>query len=162
MSKIPKCPNCKQQMVFIWYLFPDERIKKFVDEKRVYYKGLESIKIDRESPERIIYHCYNCNRSYSKNLKKYDKENKSFNEIMEQTQKEVDDIINMLADEIINNLDDNIRQELKKKSEYNHFGFGLYIRNNYIYNNEKIKYRFEADDLSSMIYDKIIEKLSEK
>lgn len=49
MSKIPKCPNCKQQMVFIWYLFPDERIKKFVDEKRVYYKGLESIKIDRES-----------------------------------------------------------------------------------------------------------------
>ena len=69
MSKIPKSPNYKQQMVVFWYHSPDEIIKKFVDKKKVYYKGLECKKIDRENPERIIYHCYNCNRNYSENLK---------------------------------------------------------------------------------------------
>ena len=43
--------------------------------------------------------------------------------------------------------------------KYSHFGIGLYIRNNFIYNNPKLKYYFDHDELSERIFNKIIEKL---
>ena len=162
MSKILKCPNCNYKMVIIWYNSPVDLIKKFVDEKKVYYRGLEDKNVDRDSDERIIYHCYNCNRSYSKNLKKYVEEKKTFDEIVKQAQVEINNIVVMLADDVINDIADNTKQELKRKPEFSHFGFGLYIRNKYIYINEKIKYRIEADDLSYKVYNKIIEKLTSR
>ncbi len=73
---------------------------------------------------------------------------------------EIEKLVDKLADDIINNLDKKMIKKLKRRPKYDHFGFGLYIRNNYIYNNEQIKYMIEADDLSSEIYDRIIEKLS--
>lgn len=142
-------------MVIIWHHEPDEFIKKIVKENKVFYIGLGLKESDKESQYRIIYHCYNCNRSYSRNLKKYVEESQ-----FEYSYKEIDDLIDELAIDIINDLDTKTIKELRKKTEYSHFGFGLYIRNNYIYNNDKIKYMVEPDDFSSEIYDRIIEKLS--
>lgn len=155
-NKIPQCPNCEKQMVLIWYHEPNEIIEQFVKEKKIFYRGLE-LKDSNETPqERIIYHCYNCNRSYSQNLEKYIEESK-----VEYPYQELDSLIDELATEIINKIDDKLKEELKKQSKYSHFGFGLYIRNNFVYNNDKIKYRVEADSFSHKIYDKIMEKLSE-
>lgn len=157
-DKIPKCPKCNEQMRAIWYHEPEEIIEKFSKENKIFYRGLDLKKSDRNSEERIVYHCYNCERSYSRNLKIYIEETQSqypYYEFENYINKKIDEI----ADDVINDLDSDTIDELKKKPEYSHFGFGLFIRNNYIYNNDKIKYRIEADGFSGRIYDKILEKL---
>lgn len=108
-----------------------------------------------KSEDRIIYHCYNCDRSYSKNLEKYIIEKQVY-----YPYKEINDLGNEITNDVIKNLDEEIINDLKTNPEYNHFGFGLYIRNNYVYNNDKIKYRIEPDDFSKKIYNKILENLS--
>lgn len=47
-----------------------------------------------------------------------------------------------------------------KDSNYinHHFGFGMYIRNNYIY--EKIDIKVDADDMSSDIFYEIVDILN--
>lgn len=154
-NKIPKCPNCKEQMVIVLYNEPKKFIEKLVEEKKFFYRGLELKSEDRDSEDRIIYHCYNCDRSYSKNFKKYIIEKQVY-----YPYKETNDLLNEIASDVIKNLDEETINNLKTNPEYNHFGFGLYIRNNYIYNNEKIKYRIEPDSFSEEIYNKILEKLS--
>ena len=154
-NKIPKCLNCKEQMVMVLYNEPREFIEKLVEEKKFFYRGLELKSEDRDSEDRIIYHCYNCDRSYSKNLEKYIIEKQVY-----YPYKEINDLVNEITNDIIKNLDEETIHDLKTNPEYNHFGFGLYIRNNYIYNNNKIKYRIEPDDFSKKIYNKILENLS--
>ncbi|MDD6224324.1 MAG: hypothetical protein PUB18_04915 [bacterium] len=158
MSNIPKCPNCEKQMVIVWYHEPNEIIEEFINEKKCFYRGLDIKNEDRESPNRIKYHCYNCNRSYSSDLKKHVVEIDSMG-FLKKAQKELDNIVNELADRVINDIEESTKEELKSKPEYSHFGFGLYIRNKFIYGNDKIKYRLEADHLSHLIYDKILEKI---
>ena len=152
---MPNCPNCNEKMAIIWHCEPKEFIEEYVKAKKVFYGGLELANVDRDSPDRIIYHCYNCNRSYSKNLKRYVEESK-----VEYPYEEMENLVNDIADEVIDNLKDEIKEQLKLRPRYSHFEFGLYIRNNYIYNNNKIKYRIEPDELSYKIYNKILEKLS--
>ena len=154
-NKIPKCLNCKEQMVMVLYNEPREFIEKLVKEKKFFYRGLELKSEDRDSEDRIIYHCYNCDRSYSKTLEKYIIEKQ-----ISYPYKEINDLINEIASDVIKKLDEGVINDLKINPEYNHSGFGLYIRNNYIYNNDKIKYRIESDDFSEKIYNKILEKLS--
>lgn len=156
-KKIPHCPNCNTQMVNIWYHEPDEMIDRFVKEKKVFWRGLEKKDVDRDSPERIIYHCYNCNRSYSKNLNTYIEEKED-----QYPYDEINNLIDIIASQVISDLSDENIEFLKKHDEFEHFGIGLYIRNNYIYNNKNIKYRVEPDEFSHKIYNKIMEKLNNK
>ena len=159
-EEIPKCPNCNNQMVAVWYHVPNELIKKFADSKQIFYKGLEDKEVDIFSSNRISYHCYYCNRSYSRDLERFIIEESNCKKVMEEAQAIIDKLVCELANDIINDLDNNTIEELKLKPEYSHFGFGLYIRNKYIYNNKKNKYRIDADHLSSLIYDKILEIIS--
>ena len=62
------CPICDKKMVHIWYGLPDEYIENLVNEKQIFYRGLEDRNVDRDSSDRIMYHCYNCNNSFSRNL----------------------------------------------------------------------------------------------
>ena len=68
---------------------------------------------------------------------------------------------------IVNNeleiLTDEEKQYLLDHSDYveHHFFYGLHLRNTYIYGNEKIKDIgfFDADELSHIIFDKIIDAI---
>lgn len=81
---------------------------------------------------------------------------KLFEETLEECSKKKQKLVEELANEVINDLDDETIETLKTKPPYNHFGFGLYIRNNYIYTN-KNKIIGDPDSLSAMIYAKILE-----
>jgi len=154
MIERPKCPNCKKELAQVCYCEPDEFFEKFVKRKTVFLRGLELKNVDRSSPERIVYHCYNCEISYSKNLKIFISEK----EVL-YPYEEINNIINNIADKIIAELNLSQIEYLKQKPEYDHFGFGLYIRNAFVYNNADIKYRVEADSFSKKIYNKVLEKL---
>ena len=72
------------------------------------------------------------------------------------------DIVDKIANEVIKTLDENDIKKLKEKPPYDHFGFGLYIRNNFIYNNADTEdYPASADDLSAEIYERILKILSQ-
>ena len=157
MVKIPKCPNCKNEMVMVWYDEPNEFIEQFVEEKKIFYRGLELKDEDINNPDRITYHCYNCSRSYSKNLKNFVEEK----EVL-YPYEEIDKIVNDIAEKVIAQLSKKELNYLKQNDEYEHFGFGLYIRNNYIYKNENLKYRVEPDDFGYKIFERVIEKIKEK
>ena len=159
-KKLLRCPNCNNKMVIILYDEPNEILEKYVYDKKFFFRGLEERSIDRNGPNRIRYHCYNCNRSYSENLEKYVIDDKDSYQIMEDTKREINRLIDELANDVIANLDNDTKKELQKIPEYDHFAFGLYIRNNYIYHNKKAKYRIDPDELSHRIYNKIIEKIT--
>ena len=159
MNKIPKCPNCNIQMRPVWYHDPTNHLEKYIKQFNIYYRGFAYKNEDIHNPERIIFHCFNCNRSYSKNLKKYVVEN-NMEEILKEAKQEIDRLVNEIAKNIINDLDEAAKTKLKKHPPYNHFGIGLYIRNNYVYNNKKIKYKVDADDLSSKVYYRILDILT--
>lgn len=65
-----------------------------------------------------------------------------------------------IVDDIINNLTKIEKKKLLHHSNYNdyHFGFGLYIRNHYIYNHFDLN-MIEPDDLSEEIFNRVVEKL---
>ena len=79
-----------------------------------------------------------------------------------------DSIADKLVDKIIKELDKKSFKKLKKLSllykigidlsDNQHFGFCLYIRNNYIYNNPELIEQVEPDEFSSIIYKKILKK----
>jgi len=151
-NKIPLCSKCGNLMVIIFYCIPNEIIEKFVNEKKIFYGGLELKNSNREN--KLIYHCYNCNMSYSRNMKI-----KKYQVKVKYPYEQIEKIISNLADKVIDTLKSESIENLKKKSEYEHFGLGLYIRNNFIYNNDEIPYRIDADDISSLVFYKIIEKI---
>lgn len=64
-----------------------------------------------------------------------------------------------IANKVINELSKEEKEKILKISDYSgeHFGLGLYIRNNYIYN--KIDLNVDADDMSYDIFNEIIEIL---
>jgi hypothetical protein len=81
----------------------------------------------------------------------------------------VDAFVSIVSRDIINNLDDDTRENFKKYISFGeiHFSYGLHIRNRYIYPYLE-KHRFggkknvDADSLSMMIVDKIVKKLGGK
>lgn len=70
MNKIPKYPNCNNQMSSILYHDLFDGLEEYIKKYKIYYRGIE-LKEDRNNPNQIKYHCYNCDRSYSKNLEKF-------------------------------------------------------------------------------------------
>ena len=64
-SNIPVCPNCNQEMIKIVYGMPTTETFKMAQEGKVFLGGC--LIMDNQP----VYHCNNCQRSYSKNLKKY-------------------------------------------------------------------------------------------
>lgn len=154
MGKATMCPNCQKRMVIVWYHEPNKQIEKYVEEKRVFYRGLELLD-NIDDSNKIVYHCFNCNKSYSEDLKICIEESE-----VTYPYEEVENLKSMIADKVIAGLSNKEIDALKESPEYSHFGFGLYIRNNYIYNNEDIKYKIEPDDFSFDIFEKIIEKIT--
>lgn len=151
------CPICDKKMVHIWYGLPDEYIENLVNEKQIFYRGLEDKNVDRDSSDRIMYHCYNCNNSFSRNLNIVIHEEEVF-----YPYEEVENLICSIAEDVITSLNDAEINDLKLNKKYSHFGFGLYIRNNFIYKNDKIKYRLPVDDFGYMIFEKVIEKIDKE
>ena len=79
--------------------------------------------------------------------------------------KEYDEEENQLADEIVSKiLNDMTKKQIRKLKGfgYFHFGNGLYIRNNYIYNNKKIIDKVEPDEFSYLVYVKLVKKMKNK
>lgn len=78
-------------------------------------------------------------------------------------------IADKLSDKVIEELDKKNFNKIKKLSllykigidlsDNQHFGFCLYIRNNYIYNNPLLIEKVEPDEFSSIIYKKILNKI---
>jgi len=149
-----KCPKCNKDLVIIWYMEPNEIIKEYVNKKKIFYGGLELNDKNRESEERIIYHCYNCNLSYSKNLKIAIPE-----EYKEYPYEYVENLVDNLANRVIATMTKEGINNLRKNNEYSHFGIGLWIRNNFIHLNNNIKYRINRDDLGNKVFDRVIEKI---
>ncbi len=87
---------------------------------------------------------------------------KLFKETMKDYDKKTRQLVDEISDDVIKDLNEEEIKQLKTNPPYSHFGFGLYIRNNYIYNNPKIDFLVEPDSLSGMIYAKIIEKILKK
>lgn len=91
------------------------------------------------------------------------KENVSLNRLIwcedEKTLEKYNKYVSDIAKKIIEELSDNDRKELLKDSNYinHHFGFGMYIRNNYIY--EKIDIKIDADEMSADIFYEILKQL---
>lgn len=75
-------------------------------------------------------------------------------------EKEMEREINLVVDEIVFSLKLKSKIKLKIFPVYNHFGIGLYIRNNYIYNNKILQNYFDHDELSEIIYERVVEKLN--
>ncbi len=65
---IKKCPNCGERLVDILYGMPMYNAFEKVENKELFLGGCLIFK-DVEQP---IYHCYNCNRNYYKDLVNYE------------------------------------------------------------------------------------------
>lgn len=70
-----------------------------------------------------------------------------------------DNYVKEIANKVIKELSQEEKEKLINDSDYTeeHFGLGLYIRNNYIYS--KIDLPVDADDMSYDIFNEIIEML---
>ena len=77
--------------------------------------------------------------------------------------KKYNEEINKLDDKILLQILNEMTNDQIKKLKgvgYNHYGNGLYIRNNYIYNNKKIREKIEPDEFSYLVYSKLLDKNS--
>ena len=85
--------------------------------------------------------------------------NRTIFKFVEKDLERYDNYVKEIANKVINELSKEEKEKLLKISDYwgKHFGLGLYIRNNYIYN--KIDLNVDADDMSYDIFNKIIEML---
>ena len=85
--------------------------------------------------------------------------NRTIFKFVEKDLERYDNYVKEIADKVINELSKEEKEKLLKISDHSgkHFGLGLYIRNNYIYN--KIDLNVDADDMSYDIFNKIIEML---
>ena len=92
------------------------------------------------------------------------KENFSLNRLILENNKKMLEQYNAYVKEIANtiimDLPDEDKEKIRKDSDYSgyHFGFGLYIRNNYIYG--KVDIKVDADDMSSDIFYEIVDILN--
>ena len=68
----PKCPNCNHKMIKIVYGMPDSDIMEKAQKGELFLGGCV---IDDFQPE---YHCNNCKRSYSKDLKEFIEESNNW------------------------------------------------------------------------------------
>ena len=82
-----------------------------------------------------------------------------YKRLEKQIEEEIEIQIDIISKKIISSLKIKDKIKLKMHPKYSHFGMGLYIRNNFINNNPKLKYYFDHDELSERIFNKIIEKL---
>ena len=72
-----------------------------------------------------------------------------------------EEFTNSVVDDIVDNLDDEDKQNWIDNFEYDHFGRGMWIRNKYLWG-QNIPSTYHPDDLSEEIFKKVIEKLKEK
>ena len=70
------------------------------------------------------------------------------------------EFINHIVNDIIENLDDEGKQNWIDNPEYDHFGRGMWIRNEYLWG-QNLPFIFELDDMSEVIFNKVIEALKE-
>lgn len=83
--KVPKCPNCNNDLVDILYGFPIGEAFRKAERKEIYLGGC--VKFD--GFQQPIYHCYTCSRSYFEDLKEYI-ETKNFLEEINDTENMID------------------------------------------------------------------------
>ena len=68
-----KCPICNEKLVQIIYGMPTKETFEKAEKKEIYLGGCE-VFIGLEQP---IYHCYNCNNNFYKDLVNYEEINDS-------------------------------------------------------------------------------------
>lgn len=160
MNNNKKCPKCKNRLVHIIYSIPDEFFIEEEQKQKCFYGGCKYKQIfdntEMNKKMDMVYHCFNCNLSYDKELN-----NNIFEKDRHYFLDEFKFLVSDISDDVIKELDEEDKKSLLKNDDYidHHFGFGLYIRNNFIYQNDKIKYKIEADFLSHRICDEIVKKL---
>lgn len=69
-----------------------------------------------------------------------------------------EEFIGNVVNDIIDNLDDDEKQNWIDNPEYDHFGRGMWIRNTYLWG-QNLPFMLFPDDLSSVIFEKVIEEL---
>lgn len=160
MNNNRKCPKCKNRLVHIIYSIPEEFFIEEEKKQKCFYGGCKYKQVfdntEMHKKMDMVYHCFNCNLSYDEELK-----NNIFEKDRHYFLDEFNFLVSDISDDVIKELDEEDKKILLKNDNYidHHFGFGLYIRNNFIYQNDKIKYKIEADFLSHRIFDEIIKKL---
>lgn len=159
MKECIKCPNCNYIMEKILYYEYIDGLDDFIRKNNILYGGMFPI-LD-ENFSKMVYHCLKCNISYSEDLKKQIRGN-AFNYNVEFAKNEIIRLVEEISNDVYKDLDNDEIEYLKKNPKYDHFGFGSHIRNKFVYNNDKIKYKIDADTLAHKIYDKLIEKIKEK
>ena len=71
-----------------------------------------------------------------------------------------EEFIDNVVNDIVDNLDDEGKQNWIDNTEYDHFGRGMWIRNKYLWG-QNLPFIFEPDDMSEVIFNKVIEALKE-
>ena len=72
-----------------------------------------------------------------------------------------EEFIDNVVNDIIDNLDDDEKQNWIDNYEYDHFGRGMWIRNKYLWG-QNIPSTYHTDDLSVEIFNKVIKTIKEK
>lgn len=70
------------------------------------------------------------------------------------------EFVSHVVNDIIENLDDEAKQNWIDNPEYDHFGRGMWIRNEYLWG-QNLPFIFEPDDMSEVIFNKVIEALKQ-
>lgn len=83
--------------------------------------------------------------------------------LLDETDSSVESFLTETATDIVSKLDDDDKQFLLENPDYteHHFGFGLWIRNTYIHDHNLPVVFCQPDELSALVFDRVIQMLSE-
>ena len=73
----------------------------------------------------------------------------------------LEDMVDEIVEDIVNTkLTDENKKEWLKYPEYDHFGRGMWIRNEYLWGRVLPLYCVQPDDISELVFNKVIECLN--
>ncbi len=161
MAKIPVCPKCKNKLSQISYYWPEEILhEKQYKEKKWFFGENFQEELELGLENMLKYHCFNCNNSYTEDFTRVVEQNYNEDRI-NNAKKYIEDFIEEVANKEINSMNEKEKKSFLGKPQYQHFGYGLYLRNKYIHG-KKFDMRIDADGMSHQIFDRIVEKINIK
>lgn len=154
------CPECGKNLKYICYDEPDEVFTTLYRTKQVFFGENYEEEMCLEEDKRLTYHCFNCNKSYSKDLTRVVDQEYSRNRI-ENIHIITDHLANEIADLEMEKLDLNDQLYLIKHPKYNYFGFGEYLRNKYVFP-KKFGFKINADNVAHKAFNELVKRSKKK
>lgn len=151
------CPECGKPLKYLSYNAPDEVFSQLYRYKEVYFsKDYDTEKLLKEE-DRLKYHCFNCNKSYSSNFKRskyeeYDRDRvKFFQDYMEY-------LSDTASDDMMKIFDDNDKYAFKT-GHFDYENISNSIKQSFLYNG-KHGMIIDYDLIARRAYDKFMIKLN--